>query len=116
VALVGNLLQWLLHHHQQATLGFLLGLLIGSVAGLWPFQQGIPPQPGDMIKGQVVTVDSIDEIEAEDWKMDFFVPSPLQAICSLGLIGLGFALTLGVARIGRQNRPSADNAATAQAT
>ncbi len=116
VALVGNLLQWLLHHYQQATLGFLLGLLIGSVAGLWPFQQGVPPQAGDVIKGQVVTAESIADIDAEDWKMSYFAPSVGQAVGSLGLIALGFALTLGVARIGRQDRLSNETSDTAQGT
>lgn len=38
---LSNLLKWLLHHHEKATLGFLLGMLLGSVIGLWPFSQ--PP-------------------------------------------------------------------------
>lgn len=43
VGIVGlsNLLKYLLHHFEKATLGFLLGLLLGSVLGLWPF--GRPP-------------------------------------------------------------------------
>jgi putative membrane protein len=38
---LSNLLKWLLHRHEQVTLGFLLGMLLGSVIGLWPFSQ--PP-------------------------------------------------------------------------
>lgn len=34
---VSNLVKWLLARHRRATLGFLLGLLLGSVIGLWPF-------------------------------------------------------------------------------
>jgi putative membrane protein len=38
---LSNLLKVLLHRHEKATLGFLLGMLLGSVLGLWPF--GRPP-------------------------------------------------------------------------
>ena len=38
---VSNLVRWLLAKHRRATLGFLLGLLFGSVIGLWPFP-GVP--------------------------------------------------------------------------
>ncbi len=44
VVLIGNLLKWLFNHHRQMTLGILVGLLLGSVVGLWPFQEGIPPE------------------------------------------------------------------------
>lgn len=43
VGIVGlsNLLKFLLHRYEKVTLGFLLGMLLGSVLGLWPF--GRPP-------------------------------------------------------------------------
>ncbi len=34
---LSNLLKWMLHRHEQATLGFLLGILLGSAVGIWPF-------------------------------------------------------------------------------
>ena len=39
VGIVGlsNLLKVLLHRYERVTLGFLLGMLLGSVLGLWPF-------------------------------------------------------------------------------
>lgn len=41
VGLVGlsNFLKWLLHHYQKPTLGFLMGILLGSVIGIWPFDK-----------------------------------------------------------------------------
>ena len=41
IGIVGlsNLLKLLLHRYEQATLGFLLGMLLGSVLGLWPFDR-----------------------------------------------------------------------------
>ena len=37
LVLLSNILRWLLHHHRDATLGVLLGILLGSVVGIWPF-------------------------------------------------------------------------------
>ena len=100
VVVVGNLLQWFLHHHRKATLGVLIGLLLGSVVGLWPFQQPVPPQVGDTIKGRQVTAETIDEIETDDWPTTYFQPTLSQIAGSIALIGAGFALTLGIARLG----------------
>ena len=117
VAVVGNLLQWLLSRFRKATLGFLLGLLIGSTVGLFPFQRGVAPVVGDTIKGRTVVAaidDSnaegngelapdeipLNEVDAEDWPTEMFTPSGIQVASSLGLIGLGFAITMGIAAIG----------------
>lgn len=45
VACVSNLLKSLLARHRRTTLGFLLGLLLGSVIGLWPFAE--VPSPAE---------------------------------------------------------------------
>ncbi len=37
VIALSNVLKYLLHRHERATIGFLLGMLLGSVIGLWPF-------------------------------------------------------------------------------
>ena len=39
---VSNVVKLLLARHQRATLGFLLGLLLGAVIGLWPFGDATP--------------------------------------------------------------------------
>lgn len=39
---VSNLIRWTLHRYEQATLGVLLGLLFGSVIGIYPFQDFAP--------------------------------------------------------------------------
>lgn len=100
VIVVGNLLKWLLERHRSATLGVLLGLLLGSTIGLWPFQVGIAPEIGDLIKGQVVTADSIAEIEKDDWRTVFFPPTFAQAISAIALVVVGFGITVCVAKIG----------------
>lgn len=100
VVVVGNLLQWCLHHFRKATLGALIGLMLGSIVGLWPFQESVPPKVGDMIKGQVVTEESIAEIEPDDWATEYFQPAPLQIGGSLGLVLIGFGITMAVAKVG----------------
>lgn len=100
VVVVANLMRILLRKHRKATLGVLMGLLLGSLAGLWPFQQAVEPKPGDTVKGQVVTVESAPGIEREDWPSEYFRPSSTQVAGSLALIAAGFAVTLAVARIG----------------
>jgi putative membrane protein len=108
IAGVSNLLKWLLDRFEKPTLGALLGLLLGAVVGLWPFQSPIPPQPGDLIDGEVVSADHIGEIDVEDWRVEIFSPTPGQVASSLGLISLGLAATLLIARVGDGNGSSDD--------
>ncbi len=42
VALISNLVRWTLKHHEPATLGVLMGLLLGSVIGVFPFREVTP--------------------------------------------------------------------------
>lgn len=37
LVLFSNLLKWLLHRYEKFSVGLLLGILIGSVIGIWPF-------------------------------------------------------------------------------
>ena len=101
---LSNLLKWLLTKHAQLTLGFLLGLLIGSMFGLWPFQAGVEPAIGDIVKGAEVTAETLGTIDAEDWPTANFTPTAMQVAASLGLIGAGFALTLLIAKLGGSKR------------
>lgn len=97
---VSNAVRWLLQHYSKVTLGALLGLLLGAVVGLWPFQQGVAPQAGDRIKGQMLSVENAAQVEAEDWPVSFFRPTPGQAAGCLALILAGLAATSLVARVG----------------
>ena len=98
-----NVLRWLLRRFEKATLGVLLGLLIGAPAGLYPFKEGVPPRAGDTFRGEV-----LDEAAArkmldrpKDWPEVAFTPSSAQIAGSLVFVAIGFAATLGVARLGR---------------
>ncbi len=98
---VSNLIRWLLHRFEKATLGLLLGLLFGAVLGLWPFQQGLVPAVGAVVKGRVMTAELIAELEPKDYPLEKFSPSAAQAGLALALIVAGYAAAQGVARIGR---------------
>lgn len=104
VVLVGNLLEWLLKRYRKPTLGFLLGLLVGSVAALYPFRESVPPQPGQSIKGQVVTIENAEQFDRDDWPFEFYQPEPFQAAVALVLTVAGFGATWGIDRWGRRFR------------
>jgi len=101
VALMSNLLRYLLQAHKAATLGLLLGLLAGVVVGLWPFQEGVAPTPGTYIKGVMVTAENAREFDPEDWPVRVFTPDATQAGLSVLLVLAGAAATLTVSRIGK---------------
>jgi putative membrane protein len=114
---VSNALRYLLARFQKATLGFLLGLLLGAVIGLFPFQQPRSPQPGEVIKGRVMTAESIAALRAEDYPSENFRPSSGQILGAVAFIAAGFAVTQLVARIGagKPEQPAPDDGAAASA-
>ena len=97
---VSNLIRWLLHRFAKPTLGVLLGLLLGAVVGLWPFQEPIAPELGDQVRGEQVTETNIASIDVEDWRVESFEPTPGQVAGSISLILLGLGATLAISRVG----------------
>jgi putative membrane protein len=91
--------KWSLARFPRATYGLLLGLLVGSVVGLWPFQRGVAPQVGDIVKGQVVTADMLPKIEPDDWPVRFFAPSAVEAIVAMVLVMVALASTVWLCRL-----------------
>jgi putative membrane protein len=105
---VSNLLQWLLRRYEKATLGVLLGLLLGAVVGLWPFVESRPPVVGETIKGRVVTAESITGIEEDSWPLTSFDPTAGHVAGALALVALGLGGTLLIGQLSRSDRPSED--------
>ena len=103
---VSNLIRWLLEHHRTATLGALMGLVLGAIIGLWPFQAGVPPQLGERLHGQVVTPETLARLDAEDWPVRPFPPSAGQIGAGLGLVALGAGITLGLDRLKNHAAPA----------
>ena len=70
IGIVGlsNLLKVLLHRYERVTLGFLLGMLLGSVLGLWPFGRAptekILEARSDTELRQYATQQGIGDVEA----------------------------------------------------
>ncbi len=96
---VSNLLEWMLARFRAATLGFLLGLLLGAVLGLWPFQRPVPPVPGDVIKGVVLTEATVTAVDPDDHPVERFPPTPGQIAACLALIAAGFGATALIGRV-----------------
>jgi putative membrane protein len=99
---VSNLLEWLLERYEKATLGALLGLLVGAVVGLWPFQEPAPPKPGDVIKGRLVRAENVGSFDPEDWPLRRFDPGIGQMAGALGLVLAGLGTTVLIGRVGRE--------------
>jgi len=97
---VSNLLEWLLERFRKPTLGALLGLLLGAVLGLWPFQRSVAPEMGQVWRGVRVTPATLPQIDPEDYPLERFAPSAGQVAASLMLIAAGFGVTLVIGRVG----------------
>lgn len=100
VVAISNLVRWLLARFPKPTLGFLLGLLVGAVVGLWPFQEGTPPEAGQIFEGRVLSAAEAAAVDPEDWPLEPYRPDPGQALAALALILAGLGATLGIDRFG----------------
>lgn len=105
VVTVSNVIKVMLERFPKATLGFLLGLLLGAVFGLWPFREIMAPEAimGMTIKGvEVTSQEQLLEIGREDWPTAWFTPTVWHVAGAVVLIGLGFLASLGVSKIGER--------------
>ena len=101
IVLVSNGVRWLLHHHRHPTLGVLLGLLLGAVAGLWPYRTPVLPEVGSHVRGVLIETElQAAEVPLKHRPTVGFTPSPLVAAASIGLILVGFGMSIGVSRLG----------------
>lgn len=98
---VSNGLRWLLDRYEKPTLGALIGLLVGAVIGLYPFQQSVPPEPGFTHRGVAVPVERLAEVPRDDWPLERYAPSGRDLAGAGGAFAGGLALTLLIARLGR---------------
>lgn len=112
LVVVSNALKWLLEHRRRFTLGVLLGLLVGAVAGLYPFQEGVPPEIGDVVKGREVTAESLADLDPEDWPTATFPPTPRHVGGALGLVLVGLAVTAALRRFGSDDPEDPDAVAS----
>ncbi|MCZ6754410.1 MAG: DUF368 domain-containing protein [Gemmatimonadetes bacterium] len=106
---VSNLLRWLLRRYDKPTLGALLGLLLGAVVGLWPFQRGLEPAVGDLLNGIALTAADIADLAPADWPVEFFDPALGQIAGALALIGVGLFMTVLIDHIGGKGSGVGEN-------
>ncbi len=105
VVVVSNGVRWLLKHYRELTLGALLGLLLGAVAGLWPFQAPIDPEIGTTVRGVLIETElQARSVPLKHRSTVVFTPSPLVAGGAVGLAFTGFAISIGIARLGGTGR------------
>ena len=100
IIVVSNFLRLVLDKYETVTLGVLTGLLLGSVIGLWPFQETFSPEIGSMVKGQIVTETILTELDVADYPVQYFRPTLFQIVSSTGCVILGFFLTSAIAKFG----------------
>ncbi len=99
---VSNGLRWLLAHYAKPTLGSLLGLLLGAVIGLYPFQEPVPPKVGFEVNGRVVPEAELAAIPQNDWPLQRYSPRAGElGTATAALVG-GLLLTFAVSRVGRR--------------
>ena len=100
VLLISNLIKTVLERFEQPTLGVLMGLLVGAVFGLWPFQEGVAPRVGEMFKGQTLTAERLTALTPDKYPTEIYTPSFSDVMMAVGLIGAGYMITSLVAQIG----------------
>lgn len=100
---VSNALRWLLLRYEKPTLGALLGLLLGAVIGLYPFQEPVPPETGFTHRGQIVPEAELTNVPEEDWPLERFTPATGDLVQSAAALGGGLLLTLAISRLGRED-------------
>ena len=99
---VSNIIKRLLATSRRATLGFLLGLLVGAVIGLWPFAVSVSPQIGDVVRGvEITTPEMAAAVDPRYYARVPVVPSGWQVGAGTGLVLLGLGISMGISRLGR---------------
>ena len=102
IVVVSNGLRWLLSRFEKPTLGVLLGLLLGAVIGLYPFQEAVPPGFGFTDHGRIVPESELADVPEEDWPLERYSPSNREVGTAGAALVSGLLVTLAVARLGRE--------------
>jgi len=105
---VSNLIRWLLERYEKTTLGVLLGLLLGAVVGLYPFQETVAPKLGFSDHGRPVLEAELAEIPKEDWPLERFTPTSRDLLESGAAVALGLVLTYAISRVGAKRQGPSD--------
>ncbi len=125
IVLLSNMLKILLRRFHRVTVGALLGILLGSVIGLWPFAQpaghkALEARSLDEVrayakKWSIPDVDRFRDKNAlidylaqpEVWKRGHRPPIDARAILlAVIMAGIGFGMTAALSRLGGETTPT----------
>ena len=107
IILVSNIVRWLLERYRAITLGVLLGLLLGAVAGLWPFRAAVLPEVGSVVRGEVITtLEAAEAVELKYRPTEVYAPSSGRLIGAVGLALVGGLASIMLGRFGRDGDPA----------
>jgi putative membrane protein len=99
---VSNLVKMLLARYQRPTLGFLLGLLLGAVVGLWPFTVAEAPRVGDIVRGvELVTPEMVAKVDPKYYRRVPVAPTAGEVAAGFAFVAAGFGISWGISRMGR---------------
>jgi putative membrane protein len=122
---LSNLLKYLLHRHHRVTVGVLLGILLGSVLGLWPFgrtpsERALERRPAGELREfatnwQIAGIEQVADAELAahiraSWETRGRRGySAAEVAAAIGLAVVGFAGTYSVSRGRSDTREAKDN-------
>lgn len=115
ILLLARVFHRLLSTARKATLGTSIGLLLGALVELWPFQRAVRPAIGDVHGGRVLDAAALDALPAWRYPSEFFTPTVQEVATALVLFVCGFAITALGARFGKRHESGFDLAARSQA-
>lgn len=107
VVAVSNIMQWFLANARKATLGVLMGFLLGAVLGLWPFHA--PLDNAQLMAEMDLSLEEIETLKPRDWPVDQFTPTSGQVLGAIGLIILGFVVSLGITMLGKDRNSASES-------
>ena len=99
IVVVSNVMQWFLEHARITTLGVLMGFLLGAVLGLWPFHA--PVEEALLLTDHGLSSEQVEDLKPRDWPVAGFTPTTGQSIAAIGLVAVGFLISLGISMLGR---------------
>jgi len=114
IFLLARVFHRLLHNDRKATLGAQLGLLVGALIELYPFQRIVSPEVGEVVGGRVLTARTVAELPIWRYPSEYYTPTGGEIVIAIVLFVLGAAITALGARFGARNESGYDLAARTQ--
>lgn len=108
IFLLSRVFHRLLHADRKATIGTLIGLLVGALVELWPFQRIVEPHVGDVVGGRILTQELLNQLPSWRFPSEFYMPDAREIIGAVLFFAFGAAITALGARFGARNESGYD--------